>query len=116
MFRNQIEKFFRIKLIHGKKLGPDEISELALKMFNKFGWELTRQELRTMAADENEPLKQLAKKCLNTLWGKFGQKEYSCQEYVNNDVFWQLMQMHNHKEIEVESYEVTRPGEAREES
>ena len=113
MFRKQIETFFRVKLVNGNKLDQKEITELTAKLLVKFGWELTQKELKTLSEDKNDPLTQLAKKCLNTLWGKFGQKECSCCEYVNSNVFWEPMQMHAHKEVEIESHKITRPGEAR---
>lgn len=113
MFRKQIEVFFRVKIANSKKFTQEARDELVGRLLDRLGWQMTEGELETMCKDANEPMTQLAKKLLNTLWGKFGQKEYSTVEYVNSDVWWKLMEMHSTRQIEIESYEVTRPGECR---
>ena len=113
MFRKMIETFYRQKVIHGKKLSEEERERFVAELLEVFGWELTEDELKVLCEDENPAMKALSKALLNTLWGKFGQKEYSTVEYVNSEMFDRLMEMHTLGQVEVEDYEVTKPGEAR---
>ena len=83
--KDYVCKFYKLKLENSGVLTPEKCNELN-EQNKKCGLNFTVDASKTC---ENPGLRQVAKICLNSLWGKFGQRtSLSSYEFIDSyDVF-----------------------------
>ena len=87
LFKSYVGKFLKIKAESSKDLSDDE--KVAYKeMYEKIGVYLDSENIK-----KNSGMKAVAKLCLNSLWGKFGQRNNKTQVDVVYSVkeLWDLL-------------------------
>ncbi len=81
LMKEYVEKFLKIKIENNKHYTPDECERINAS-HKKLGFNF---EIKSEDTCCNPGMKQLAKICLNSLWGKFAQRPVlDSYEYMNN--------------------------------
>jgi hypothetical protein len=76
--------FLKLKTQYSGKKSDDEVEELN-RYHEKIGLNMDYIRLTSEECEENKGLKQMAKLCLNSLWGKFGQAiERESSDFIND--------------------------------
>lgn len=83
LFKSYIRTFSRAKIESSFSGSDEERAELVATYKNKFGIELREEKMTP-----NAGRKANAKLMLNSLWGKFGQRQMKTSTYVNDPSNW----------------------------
>jgi len=95
LFKTYIRTFLKIKVESGDP--PEEDIEKFCDVYKReFDIELDRVKL---LQPKNKGMYQLAKNCLNNLWGKFGMNVYAASVLVDAEGFHKIVQRHLNKNI-----------------
>jgi hypothetical protein len=98
MFKGYIQNFLKIKTESAGYDG-DDIDAYIQRYYNNCGVLLDKEKIK-----KNSGMKLLAKICLNSLWGKFGQNdELPTTNYIKNDAWFKLLKRHMNKEVELQN-------------
>jgi hypothetical protein len=98
MFKGYIQNFLKIKTESAGYDGAD-IDAYIQRYFDNCGVLLDKNKIK-----KNSGMKLLAKICLNSLWGKFGQNdELPTTAYIKNDAWFKLLKRHINKEVELKN-------------
>ena len=98
LFKEYIQTFLKIKTESSGYSGHN-IEEYVEEYYNKCGVKLDINNIK-----KNAGRKALAKMCLNSLWGKFGQKDDMIQNaYLTNDKWFKLLKRHTEGKIELKN-------------
>ena len=100
LFKSYIQKFLKIKTeCSGYDGEPGEEDDYIKRYYEHCGVLLDKAKLIA-----NRGLKLLAKLCLNSLWGKFGQKDnMATTKYVKPIEWFKLLRQHVKGEIEIKN-------------
>jgi len=99
MFKGYIQNFLKIKTESAGYDGEDDIDVYIERYYKHCGVFLEKDKIK-----DNAGMKLLAKICLNSLWGKFGQNdELPSNAYLKNDGWFKLLKRHTNKEIELKN-------------
>ena len=80
LMKDYVEFFLKMKIENNEHYTPEECEKIN-KSHNALGFSF---EIKSENTKKNPGMKQLAKICLNSLWGKFGQRTtLDSYEYVN---------------------------------
>jgi len=98
LFQDYISTFLKIKTESAGYDG-DNIEEYVREYEMKCGVKLNTSNIK-----KNAGRKALAKMCLNSLWGKFGQNDDMTQtEYLTNDKWFKLLKRHVDGKVELKN-------------
>jgi len=98
MFKGYIQNFLKIKTESAGYEG-DDIDAYIQRYYNNCGVLLDKNKIK-----KNSGMKLLAKICLNSLWGKFGQNdELPTTNYIKNDAWFKLLKRHINNEVELKN-------------
>lgn len=98
MFKKYVQNFLKIKTESAGYDG-DNIDEYINRYYQHCGVLLDKNKIK-----ENAGMKLLAKICLNSLWGKFGQNdELPTTVYLKNDAWFKLLKRHTNNEVELKT-------------
>jgi hypothetical protein len=98
LFTGYIQNFLKIKTESAGYDG-DDIDSYIERYYNNCGVRLEKDKIK-----KNNGMKLLAKICLNSLWGKFGQNdELPTTAYIKNDAWFKLLQRHIDKKVELKN-------------
>lgn len=98
VWASYIKRFYKIKTMRGKK--PKEVEAFCAELYERFGIELQPSDF-----DENPGAKQVAKNCLNNLWGKFGQRNFATDKICNKAQYQELAERCRNHEIKIKADE-----------
>jgi hypothetical protein len=94
LFKSYIQCFLRAKVENGFK-GTDEEKDILIDKYKKIGVTIRKDRLC-----DNPGRKNNAKLMLNSLWGKFGQRQMNISVYINEPSKWyNILRRVNKKEI-----------------
>ena len=83
LMKDYVENFLKIKIENNKHYTPEECERINTS-HRKLGFNF---EIKSENTCSNPGMKQLAKICLNSLWGKFAQRPVlDSYEYINNKI------------------------------
>lgn len=98
LFTGYIQNFLKIKTESAGYDG-DDIDAYIERYYNSCGVRLDKDKIK-----KNSGMKLLAKICLNSLWGKFGQNdELPTTAYIKNDAWFKLLKRHADKKVELKN-------------
>jgi len=98
LFKGYIQNFLKIKTECAGYKG-DDIDAYIERYYKGCGVLLDKNKIK-----KNSGMKLLAKICLNSLWGKFGQRDdLPSNEYVKNDKWFKLLKKHIDGDIELKN-------------
>lgn len=98
IFKGYIRNFLKIKTESAGYSG-DDIDDYIKRYNEHCGVLLEKDKIK-----KNPGMKLLAKICLNSLWGKFGQNdELPTTKYIKNDAWFKLLKRHADKKVELKN-------------
>lgn len=98
IFKGYIQTFLKIKT-ECAGYDKDDIDSYIKRYYESCGVLLEKDKIK-----KNSGMKLLAKICLNSLWGKFGQNdELPTTAYIKNDAWFKLLQRHSDKKVELKN-------------
>lgn len=98
IFKGYIQNFLKIKT-ESAGYDDDDIDEYITRYYQNCGVLLEKDKIK-----KNKGMKLLAKICLNSLWGKFGQNdELPTTAYIKNDAWFRLLKRHVDKKVELKN-------------
>jgi hypothetical protein len=98
IFKGYIQNFLKIKTESAGYSG-DDIDDYIKRYNEHCGVLLEKDKIK-----KNLGMKLLAKICLNSLWGKFGQNdELPTTAYIKNDAWFKLLKRHADKKVELKN-------------
>jgi len=98
LFKGYVQNFLKIKTESAGYDG-DDIDDYIKNYYNNCGVMLEKNKIK-----KNNGMKLLAKICLNSLWGKFGQNdELPTTVYIKNDAWFKLLKRHIDNKVELKN-------------
>jgi hypothetical protein len=98
IFKGYIQNFLKIKTESAGYTG-DDTDDYIKRYYEHCGVLLEKDKIK-----KNSGMKLLAKNCLNSLWGKFGQNdELPTTAYIKNDAWFKLLKRHADKKVELKN-------------